>query len=54
MTIKHGGVLSVAMAGILALALVGDAQASYNSVSYRHLRAHETLSYRVCRLLLEK
>ena len=30
MTIKHGGFLSVAMAGILALALVGDAQASYN------------------------
>ena len=25
-----------------------------NSVSYTHLRAHETDSYLVCRLLLEK
>ena len=25
-----------------------------NTVSYTHLRAHETDSYRVCRLLLEK
>ena len=30
MMIKHGGFLSVAMAGILALALVGDVQASYD------------------------
>src|SRR5680860_917193 len=27
---------------------------SYTSVSYTHLRAHETDSYLVCRLLLEK
>ena len=26
----------------------------YNAVSYTHLRAHETDSYLVCRLLLEK
>ena len=26
----------------------------YTSVSYTHLRAHETLRYLVCRLLLEK
>ena len=29
-------------------------QNSINSVSYTHLRAHETDSYLVCRLLLEK
>ena len=27
---------------------------SFTSVSYTHLRAHETLRYLVCRLLLEK
>src|SRR5680860_1823550 len=27
---------------------------TYNAVSYTHLRAHETDSYLVCRLLLEK
>ena len=31
---------------------VGDLGA--DSVSYTHLRAHETLRYLVCRLLLEK
>ena len=30
------------------------AAASLTSVSYTHLRAHETDSYLVCRLLLEK
>src|SRR5665647_648066 len=32
----------------------GYYQDSYKSVSYTHLRAHETDSYLVCRLLLEK
>src|SRR5665647_1858845 len=31
-----------------------EEQIGINSVSYTHLRAHETDSYLVCRLLLEK
>ena len=35
--------------------LVGNAIAdTFKTVSYTHLRAHETDSYLVCRLLLEK
>ena len=34
------------------IALIG--QERVNTVSYTHLRAHETDSYLVCRLLLEK
>ena len=33
---------------------VGDSGAKLVAVSYTHLRAHETDSYLVCRLLLEK
>src|SRR5680860_1890371 len=33
---------------------IGCAGAYWRSVSYTHLRAHETDSYLVCRLLLEK
>src|SRR5665647_3879934 len=32
----------------------GESPIDVNSVSYTHLRAHETDSYLVCRLLLEK
>ena len=32
----------------------GDAWGKHLPVSYTHLRAHETDSYLVCRLLLEK
>ena len=34
--------------------LLRTLQAYSNTVSYTHLRAHETLRYLVCRLLLEK
>src|SRR5665647_531630 len=33
---------------------LGEARAELEAVSYTHLRAHETDSYLVCRLLLEK
>ena len=33
---------------------MGDTYAIFLSVSYTHLRAHETGAYLVCRLLLEK
>src|SRR5665647_3842901 len=38
----------------LALRLRRRCSNSHDSVSYTHLRAHETDSYLVCRLLLEK
>ena len=33
---------------------MGDFKHGLGAVSYTHLRAHETLRYLVCRLLLEK
>src|SRR5680860_1798978 len=36
------------------VAVVSDGSAVLGPVSYTHLRAHETDSYLVCRLLLEK
>src|SRR5664280_2694831 len=38
----------------LAIATLAAGVASYDSVSYTHLRAHETVLDLVCRLLLEK
>ncbi|WP_460366171.1 hypothetical protein, partial [Staphylococcus aureus] len=38
----------------LAVSLFALSAGSYATVSYTHLRAHETLSDLVCRLLLEK
>ena len=40
-------------AGVVGAGVFGGFHAS-KSVSYTHLRAHETDSYLVCRLLLEK
>ena len=43
--------------GVLGTNVLGDQPADYvdiSSVSYTHLRAHETDQYLVCRLLLEK
>src|SRR5664279_5836967 len=41
--------------GTIGAAVVAAAPSDgYTSVSYTHLRAHETDSYLVCRLLLEK
>ncbi|GAB5860987.1 hypothetical protein JMUB7552_27460 [Staphylococcus aureus] len=34
--------------------VLDDARGARDAVSYTHLRAHETLSDLVCRLLLEK
>ena len=36
------------------MARPGDVVASFGTVSYTHLRAHETVLDLVCRLLLEK
>src|SRR5680860_1839854 len=47
-----GLLTSLSMATTIASRLSGGL--SLNSVSYTHLRAHETDSYLVCRLLLEK
>ena len=33
---------------------LNEEEPTYGTVSYTHLRAHETDSYLVCRLLLEK
>ena len=38
----------------MILDIVVDVQKDFITVSYTHLRAHETDSYLVCRLLLEK
>ena len=47
--------LGAAMASITALpATANAATLKMGAVSYTHLRAHETLRYLVCRLLLEK
>src|SRR5665647_1918350 len=50
--------LAVALSGMRAHALSfhapAEAQGRHDTVSYTHLRAHETDSYLVCRLLLEK
>ena len=51
-SVKRGGTALFAL-----LALAGDVGCSSGptyAVSYTHLRAHETDSYLVCRLLLEK
>src|SRR5664280_3092109 len=40
--------------GTIYAQTVGDAYSTYISVSYTHLRAHETVLDLVCRLLLEK
>ena len=62
------GVLAAAMLSALPVQLLASAEGaeaaaevntwedltSVESVSYTHLRAHETDSYLVCRLLLEK
>ena len=42
----HDGVLQIAASALL--------EHDITAVSYTHLRAHETLRYLVCRLLLEK
>ena len=39
--------------GLMGLS-ISDDFSGINAVSYTHLRAHETLRYLVCRLLLEK
>ena len=39
---------------LLRLGLIGPEYKNVRTVSYTHLRAHETDSYLVCRLLLEK
>ena len=39
---------------ISAVTFVAVPSIAYKAVSYTHLRAHETLRYLVCRLLLEK
>src|SRR5664279_4031190 len=39
---------------IFTRTLMGRRMTGENAVSYTHLRAHETDSYLVCRLLLEK
>ena len=48
----------IGIVGILAGILLGVASEKFkvkvDAVSYTHLRAHETDSYLVCRLLLEK
>ena len=44
---------AVLAAGTLVVGLLAGCS-TISSVSYTHLRAHETDSYLVCRLLLEK
>ena len=44
----------MAMSMVLNVVLLPKCGGTYNPVSYTHLRAHETDSYLVCRLLLEK
>src|SRR5680860_1822341 len=39
---------------LCCLSIEGEACPTFRPVSYTHLRAHETDSYLVCRLLLEK
>ena len=48
--------LSIELGGVQCIIpiLWATNQPSYDTVSYTHLRAHETDSYLVCRLLLEK
>ena len=48
---EYGDELMLVDAG---LAFPSDGMHGVNAVSYTHLRAHETLRYLVCRLLLEK
>ena len=52
-TIRQARVLFVIclMAGMF---IIFESDDIFKSVSYTHLRAHETDSYLVCRLLLEK
>ena len=40
--------------GAIRFVLTTDGSSVLDAVSYTHLRAHETDSYLVCRLLLEK
>src|SRR5665647_2229157 len=46
--------VAVNLAGLEAALASGKVGGKFNPVSYTHLRAHETDSYLVCRLLLEK
>src|SRR5680860_1733784 len=45
---------SVSFSALAAMSLITVSMVPSTAVSYTHLRAHETDSYLVCRLLLEK
>src|SRR5680860_1742790 len=51
---EDAGVTWINVNGIHDLELVSSVCDCFGPVSYTHLRAHETDSYLVCRLLLEK
>src|SRR5680860_1714858 len=51
---ERSGLLNRAMCSWIIAVWYGLVESVFMSVSYTHLRAHETDSYLVCRLLLEK
>ena len=52
--VKHLGVFALKYTGVLRVARRISTSRGFLTVSYTHLRAHETVLDLVCRLLLEK
>ena len=52
--IAHGKIINMDLSAVWQAEGVVSVLTGIESVSYTHLRAHETDSYLVCRLLLEK
>src|SRR5665647_2931971 len=53
LAVPHGAAMGL-VPDLIGEVRIIDLSADYRPVSYTHLRAHETDSYLVCRLLLEK